>query len=138
MMQIFHKKNIGKICKQYFDARESRYDRARMEYHLGQLEGGETPTTSVQKLRQRWAGCKVQVGGIRIGGSLVSRSCALYLAVLSVQTALYLVQTALFCKTGVWSQTAALHVLPCSLQLKCMFVPVYISKQNCKVVKVFF
>ena len=51
------------------------YDRVRMENDLGQLEGGETPTTSVQKLRQRWAGCKVQVGGIRIGGSLVSRSC---------------------------------------------------------------
>ena len=90
------------------------YDRARMEYHFGHLEGGETPTTNVQKLRQRWAGCKVQVAGIRIGGSLVSRSCAPYLAVLSVQTALYLVQTALFCRTGVWSQIAAPHVLPCS------------------------
>ena len=101
------------------------YYRVRMENDLGQLEGGETPTTtSVQKLRQRWAGCKVQVARIRFGGSLVSRSCAPYLAVLSVQTALYLVQTALFCRTGVWSQTAAPHVLPCSLQLICMFVPV--------------
>ena len=111
------------------------YDRARMEYHFGHLEGGETPTTSVQKLRQRWAGCKVQVARIRIGGSLVSRSCAPYLAVLSVQTALYLVQTALFCRTGVWSQTAAPHVLPCSLQLKlyvCTSLDFKTELQGCK------